>query len=269
MKTKTALILIMLLLIQISYAQDLSQDFKNWYITGVNLRLSKKTTLKGSRLNSYDIKGYRAGFNQSTLGIAQRINKKWEIGGAYALSNINGSREKTTYHRLSLYASRRTNWHRFRMKNTAQVEKYFPIQPKFGARLVLTNKWSYVNKKWPLDISPYIKNQLYYYQGGKPIVYWLAEEDIETDVEEGEDIEESIEQAPNGWHRYRFSAGIRSKLSKQIALSIFYTKQIEFNTGLAPYRELNVYNKSQTRRKRPFNNYSLIGMSLVFTLKTY
>lgn len=267
MQKQTSLLVTLLMLLQLSIAQDLSRDFKNWYIAGVNARISKKTTLKLSRLNSFDVKGYRAGFNQSSLGMAYRLNKRWELGGAYAFSVINGSNSKTQYHRASLYVTQRSSFGNFRMKNTTQVEKYFPIQPKFGARLVLTNKWSYSNRKWPLRMSPFVRNQLYYYQGGKPIVYWLPEEEFEVG-EEGE-VEESIEQSPNGWHRYRFSFGVRSKLSKQLALSLFYIKQIEFNTGWAPYRALNVYNKSQTRIKRPFNNYSLIGLSLVFTLKTY
>lgn len=267
MKRKSQLILIVIFLTHTSKAQDLSEDFKNWFITGVNVRVSKATTLKLNRLNSYDVKGYRAGFNQTSFGAAHRLNKKWEIGGAYAYSTIIGSRTKTNYHRISAYVSHRKKFGKFQMKNTVQLEKYFPIQPKFGARAVLSNKWSYSNKKWPLRLSPYVRNQLYFYQGGEPIVYWLPEEEIEVN-EEGE-TEEFIEQSPNGWHRYRFSIGVRAKANKNIALSLFYTKQIEFNTGFAPYRELNVYNRSQTRRKRPFNNYSLVGMSIVYTLKTY
>ncbi len=153
------------------------------------------------------------------------------------------------------------------MKNTIQAEKYFPRLQKFGARLVFTNKWTFHPGNWPLKMTPYIRNQLYYYQGGDPITYWLDEDDIEIS-EEGES-EEFIRQAPNGLHRYRFTLGVRSKLSKELALSLFFMRQVEFNTGWAPYRELNVYNQSMTRIKRPFNNYSLIGISLNYTFKTY
>lgn len=268
MKNKISLVVGLILLGQFTFAQDLSREFKNWFIYGANLRVSKKTTVKVNRLNSFDVKGYKMGFNQTTLGIAQRVSKKWEYGGAYALSGIAGREEKLIYHRLSLYASHRSYFGKLQMKNTAQLEKYFPVQPKFGARLVLTNRLRYSNKRWKVNLSPYIKNQFYYYQGGTPIIYWLEEADIEP-AADGEEVEESLEQSPNGWHRYRFTFGLRYKMSKRLAASLFYTKQIEFNTGLAPYRELNVYNKSKTRIKRPFNNYALVGLSLVFTLKTY
>lgn len=266
MKTKS-LLLIICLTAKLSIAQDLSQDFKNWYILGTNARISPKLTVKFSRLNSYDVEEYRHGFNQTSIGLSKKVNKKWEWGGAYAYSIIHGRKRQIPYHRLSAFLSQRSKFGNFRMKNTAQLEWYLPKLPKFGQRLVLTNKWSYTNKKWPLKTSPYIKNQLYYYNGGEPIIYWLPEEEVELD-EEGEEID-AIEQSPNGWHRYRFSFGLRSKLNKELALSLFYTRQIEFNTGWAPYRELNVFNKSQTRIKRPFNNYSLFGISLTYTFKTY
>lgn len=267
MKRKMLLIIGLVTFSQSCLAQDLSQNFKHWYLAGINARLNPKVTLKINRLNSYDVEAYRHGFHQTSFGLTKRIDKSWEYGGAYAYSVIHGRSRNIPYHRLSAYLTQRSTFGKLRMKNTAQAEWYLPKLPKFGQRLVLTNKWSYYNKRWPLKTSPYIKNQLYYYNGGEPIIYWLPEEEIEIDGE-GEEID-NIEQAPNGWHRYRFSFGVRYKLSKALALSLFYTRQIEFNTGWSPYRALNVYNKSKTRIKRPFNNYSLFGMSLTYTFKTY
>ena len=127
------------------------------------------------------------------------------------------------------------------MTNTVQLEKYFPTLRKFGSRGVITNKWSYSNRSWPLKLSPYIKQQLYYYQGGEPINYGIPEEDLEEFEPEDEDDEpEELEQSPNGFHRYRITGGVRMKLAKATCIEPLLYQTIEFNTGFAPYREINV-----------------------------
>jgi len=245
------------------WGQDLSQDFKHWYIFNLNTRLSKANTLTVGHLSSFDkdAGNYQHGFTQHKLVFSHRLNKKWTASAGYAHSVIKRSNNsKLTYHRVQMAITHRQRFGNFRMDNTLQLEKYIPTLQKFGARAVVTNKWRYVNKKLPLRASPYIKQQLFYYQGGSPITYWLPGDEFE---EGGPDF---IENAPNGWHRYRFTAGLRVRLAKNLYSSVFYTLQREFNTGLAPYRELNVSNKSGTRIKRAFNNYALLGVSLSYTL---
>ena len=243
---------------------DLSSDFKNWYIVGLNIRTSPKNTVSFSHLSSFDVQNYQHGFMQNQVALSRNLGKRWTGQLGYAHSTImRTTRPNTTYHRIHLRAQHQVKLGRFRMQNRLQVEKYFPSLQKFGARAVFSNKWSYYNRDLPLRISPYIRNQVFYYQGGSPITYWLPA----TDIEDGGP--NSISQAPNGWHRYRLSIGARMRLQRNLYLSIFYTLQREFNTGLAPYRELNVPNKSGTRIKRPFNSYSLVGVSLNYTIKTY
>lgn len=255
-------------LIQIQ-AQDLSQDFKNWYIGGVNLRITKDATLKLNHLTSFDVAGYKLKFGQSGIAWKQKLNDQWSTEGGYAYNFIKGSEKTIIYHRAHLNASHRVKIGKLRMTNTVQGEYYFPQLQKFQARGVVTNKWSYYNRHWPLKISPYIKNQVFYYHGGREITYWIPQDELDPELIEASEEDEFVEQAPNGWHRYRFTAGVRMKLAKPLALSLFCIHQREFNTGWAPYRELNVPNKSGTKIKRPFNNYSLIGLSLIYTLKLY
>ena len=264
------LIFIISLSFSLSWGQDLSEDFKNWYIVNFNLRVSKKTTIKVSQLSSFDSKGYKMKFGQSSLSISNKLSKDWKIGGGYSFSLIKGTSSSSVYHRAHANLTHGFKLGKFKFSNTLQFEKYFPKLQKFGSRLVVTNKVSYRNNNWPLKLSPYVKNQFYYYKGGKEITYWLDEfELMESQELDEEESENSIEQSPNGWHRYRITGGVRMKISKPIALSIFFTKQIEFNTGLSPYREINVPNQSGTSIKRKFNNYSLLGLSLTYTLKTY
>lgn len=244
----------------INYGQDLSPEFKNWYIGSINLKFTSKSSVKVSQLASFDQPKHQFGFSQTSLILNQKINKKFTLLGGYAYSLIKGKNQNTTYSRIAIGLSHTFRIDKFRIKNETQIQHHFPGLQKFKSRIVLTNKISYRNKNWPIGLSPYIKNQIQYYHGGTEITYWLDEE---------EEIIESIEQAPNGWHRYRFTAGLRTKPLKKLSANFFYINQIEFNTGWSPYTELNVYNKSKTRKKRPFNNYSLIGISLTLTFKTY
>lgn len=245
---------------------DLSQDFKTWYLIGLNLRITKKNSITLNHLSSFDINPYQHGFMQNQIGFSHRFNRSWSANAGFAHSMINRQgKPNTTYSRIHLEATHRTRFGKgkLRMDNSVQLEKYFPRLQKFGVRAVISNKWSYYDKKLPLRISPFVRNQIFYYQGGEDITYWIPAEDIE---EGGPD---RIVQAPNGWHRYRLTVGVRLRLRAYTYMSIFYTLQREFNTGWSPYRELNVPNRSGTRIKRPFNNYSLIGISLNYTIKTY
>ncbi|GEM_PF-2537335 len=255
---------------QVAIAQDLTQNFKLWNITSLNLEVKKRNTFTVSQLSSFDVNPSKFGFGQYGLGYKRELTDHWSVGVGYAFSRIN-SKTPLTYHRGHINATHRFKFGAFRISNRVQLEQYFPGLQKFAQRGVFTNKLRYYNKKWPLRMSPYIRNQLFYYQGGTEITYWLEEEEIEelrAELEDpDDDVEDFVEQAPNGLHRYRFTAGVRARLAPRLFVSVFYTLQREFNTNLRPYRGLNVPNKSGTKIKRPFNNYSLIGMSLSYTIK--
>ena len=257
-------LLILFLLAQVIEAQDLSPDFKNWYITSINLKLSKKNAISISHLTSFNTNSYRLGFRQSSIIYTRKFNKHLSSAAGYNYNTIKGSRRNTNYHRIQLALTHKVKMNHVSMQNKIQLEQFAPRLPKYMSRGIITNKWKYSNKKWPLRLSPYIKNQFFYYLGGQAITY--QDEFIN---EEGEEEELLITQAPNGWHRYRLTLGIRARLAKQLHASLFYTFQREFNTGLAPYRELNVPSISGTRTVLPFNNYSLLGISLAYTFKFY
>lgn len=266
MRKSISFIFYLLLLVSLG-AQDLSQDFKNWYLFSTNLRLSKTSSITIGHLSSFDVQGYQHKFTQNKISFNQKLNKAWTGSLAYSHSLIKRSTSNLPYHRLDAQISHRVKWDHWRMTNSLRVEKYFPQLAKFGARAILSNKFQYYNRKWPLRISPFIRNQFFYYQGGKEIRYFLDEGDI--DPEEGIEEENFVEGAPNGWHRYRFSLGARMRLRSDLYLSLFYTLQREFNTGLSEFNRLNIPNESGTKTRLAFNNYSLIGMSLSYTLKFY
>ncbi len=243
--------------------QDLSQDSKHWYLTSFNIKLSRSNIISAKHLSSFEVDSYALGFMQNELSFNHKFGEAISGTLGTARSTIYGQRSSFNYWRVHVAATYKLKLGALRMANTIRYENYRPGLQKFSSRVLLTNKWKYYNKKWPLRISPYIKNQLYYYSGGSEITYWLPDEEV---LPNGADY---IEQAPNGWHRYRFTTGLRMRIQKGVYLSLFYTLQKEFNTPWSPYRGLHVPNKSRTRIKRPFNNYHLLGLSLSINLKLY
>jgi hypothetical protein len=247
-----------------AFAQDLTQNFKNWYLGSVNLKLSKTNSISLGHLSSFDADGYDYGFMQNRLNFNHKFGKSWTgtIGYAHSIIGV-GDDDPTTFSRVHLAASHRLKHNHLRIQNKVQLEQYFTQLPKYRSRAILSTKWQYYDKNLPLRLSPYVKHQVFYYQGGEEIPYELDPEDIE----DGE--ERFIEQSPNGWHRYRFTTGVKARLSPELSLTLFYTLQREFNTGLDPFREINVENPSGGKTLQPFNNYSLLGVSLVYTFKLY
>ena len=245
-------------------AQDLSQDFKNWYLSSLSFKLSKRHTFSVGHLSSFDLtpNNYLHKFSQNQLNFSYRFSDQWIGSIGYAHSLIKGTKTRTPYGRVQAKLSHRVRWNHIRMTNCLRLEHNFTQLAKFQQRLILSNNFQYYNRNWPLRLSPFIKNQVFYYQGGRPVKYWLPEEDS---IEEGVAF---IEQAPNGWHRYRLTLGVRARLRKRLYASAFYAIQREFNTGLSPYRAIHVPNSSG-RIIRSFNNYSLLGISLAYTIKLY
>ncbi|MEL6250725.1 MAG: hypothetical protein AAFR87_01840 [Bacteroidota bacterium] len=248
-------------------AQDLSQDFKNWYLFSTNLRFSKTRSVTIGHLSSFDVRGYQHKFVQNKISYNQKFGNQWTGSIAFSHSLIKRKTENLPYYRADIQINHRLKWDHWRMTNSLRLEKYFPQLSKFGARAILSNKFQYYNRKWPLRISPFVRNQLFYYQGGKEIRYFLNEADI--DGENGFEEEGFVESAPNGWHRYRFSLGARMRLRPDLYLTFFYTLQKEFNTGLGEFNQLHVPNEAGTSTRLSFNNYSLLGLSLAYTIKFY
>lgn len=245
--------------------QDLPPGFKNWATGTFNLRISKKNTIRFSQLYAFNTKPSGLQFIQSNVSFDRRLNKPWSAGFGYAHSAFKSSSGSfNQYHRVFVSATHRQYWGNFRGKLGGKAEFHFPQLRKWQYRFIVSHKLSWRNKFFPFKGTPYIKNQLYYYAGGREVKYW----ELDESEEGSEEYVLGAERAPNGWHRYRFTAGMRFRFTKSFAGSFYYTIQREFNTPWNPYG-LNVYNKSQTRIKVPFNNFSLVGVSLSYTLKTY
>jgi hypothetical protein len=259
-----------------SGAQDLPPGFKNWAIGGITAKVSPKTSLGVSQLYAFNTGPYNLQFVQSTFSAGFKLSKKFNLDFGYADSRFKSGEEFKHYHRVFTeldYSSKLSK--NIKMKNSLKSEWHFPQLKKYRYRFIYSNKISFKNKFLPWRATPYIRNQVYYYLDGKATTYYAEvdpEEEIDEEgatAEEGEVEIERIVQAPSDFHRYRLTLGVRMRPAKGLYLSVYYIMQKEFNTPFTEFRDLNTPNRTGTRTKIPFNNYSLVGVSLNYQFKTY
>lgn len=264
---KTAISILLLLASLALQAQDPPSTFKAWGASSLRLRISPKTSVTASQLSSFETRPGSLQFVQANLAFSRRLSDRWNLDFGFARSWFKSSNEFKKYQRLFAEVDFRLRWGQLALKQSLRAEYHFPQLRKYRARLIYSNKLSYRFKELPLRPTPFIRQQVYWYQGGRPVTYF---EDVEGEEgEEFEEGEEAIEQAPNGLHRYRLTLGLRTRLAKYLYATVFYTWQREFNGPFAPYRQLNVPTESGRSVQAPFNNYSLIGLSLSYSIKLY
>ena len=236
--------------------QDLPPGLKNWYSGSFTVRTSKKASFKFSQLYALNTAPYKLHFVQSGFEYSRRLGDPWKGSLGYTHSIFRSDNGPKHFHRVYAQIRHRSRLGRVNMDNAIRAEFHTPQLLKYQYRFIYTNKLSLRTRNWPLKASPYIRNQVFYYYGGKPFNYY----------EEGE---LAASQAPNDFHRYRFSAGLRMKPAKNLSLTVYYMWQREFNTNFTEFRGINELNARETRVRRPFNNYQVIGVSIGYTLKTY
>lgn len=280
MNTKHLLLLIFLCLLSAAplSAQDVPPGFKNWAGTGLNIRLNRETTIRVSQLTAFNTDPYGFQFTQGNASVSRNLGERWNLEGGYARSWFKSKDQIKTYNRLFAEGDLKTTLGSVKMKHSLRGEWHFPQLRKYRFRFIYSNKVSMRFKELPGRPQPFIRQQLYYYLAGRNVTYYDVEN--EEEFEEGEEGEEEEEfeggesagflsQPANGLHRYRLTLGVRFRLAKRLYATAFYAWQREFNTPFFPERHLNVPNQSGTKVQAPFNNYSLVGLSLNYTLKLY
>ncbi len=235
-------------------AQDLPPGFKTYYNLGMDMRLSKRWTARVKQLYGFEIdSSYYLKLLLNTASFEYRPSKNTRVEVAYRPMYFRGNTRFLWYHRISLKASQRLRLDKFSWKNSLTAEWFFPIQPKYEYRFILASRL-YGPSVLPWKGKPYLQGQLYYYLNGKPLKYY---------DENGDWV---VTQSPNDFHRYRISIGARFRPTRSLRLSIYYTLQREFNTGLTQNRDINVPNRSGSKIRYAFNDYSVLGLSLTFKL---
>lgn len=257
---KHSLVLMMLcylLASQSAIAQDLPPGFKNWLTLGTDLRASKKFTINLSEMTSFDTKpNYNLQFFQFTVGGEYELAKHtdlelgWEPflyrndAGFTLVQKLYGG---VTFRRILGLP----------LKHNIEAEYFIPQQKKHRIRLNYALSYSLKNKFMPWRGRPFVKGQVMYYLGGKPLTYYDSEKEV------------AAYHAPNDFHRFRFTGGVAMHPTKKLDFTLYYLWNKEFNTPFTNNRDLNVPSKNGSKIKYPFNNYSVVGASLRYDIKLY
>ena len=285
MLRKISLLALICFLATAASAQDVPEGFKVWGSTGLDFRVSKKNTFSVNQLTAFNTRSFGYQFTQINLGYARKIGEQWNLDLGYAHSLFKSKDQIKHFNRVFTELDHKVKWGNLGMKNSVRAEFHFPQLRKWRTRYIISNKFSYRFKELPLRPQPFIRNQLYWYQGGRNVNYYAEggdfddedlegeegedeDEDFEDEVEEGQLGDLVVSQPANGFHRYRVTFGVRLRLAKRLYGTLFYTMQKEFNMPFGEYRGLNVPTPSGNIQA-PFNNFNLIGFSLNYTLKLY
>ncbi len=236
------------------FAQDLPLGLKNYYNVGLDMRLSKRWTARVKQLYGFDVRpNYQLRLLLNTVSMEYRLNRSMRVELAYRPMYFRGNTRFLWYHRISARTSHSQRLGDFRWKNSITAEWFFPQLAKYKYRFIWASRF-YLPSINFWRARPYLQGQLYYYLDGKPLKYYDAG---------GEWL---VTQAPNDFHRFRLSVGMRFRPSRALRLSLYYTLQKEFNTNFSQNRDINVPNKSGTKIRYAFNDYAVIGASLSFRL---
>lgn len=241
--------------INTSLAQDVAPGMKAWGLSSLKLRFSPKSSFTVTQLTAFDMDGTGFQFLQVPLSFNRKIGNNMNVDMGFMPTVFKQTEGVKLFNRVFTEFDHKIRWGNLAMKQSVRAELHFPQLRKYRMRFIYTNKLSYRFRNAPLRLTPFIRNQIFWYQGGRDVQYY----------DEGELI---AEQAPNGFHRFRVTIGVRMRLAKRLYGSAFYAFQREFNLPFSPERELNVP-RPNGRVQAPFNNYSLVGIGISYTLKLY
>ncbi|HFC01072.1 MAG TPA: DUF2490 domain-containing protein [Phaeodactylibacter sp.] len=255
MKIATIIFILISFILNPLQAQDVKSDFNSYFSYSLSYRLNKKIKLHAGQLLCFNNNPYEFQYNQMKFGASYRFSKKISVDLYVKPMLFKGTIQSKWYNRLSTTISHRAKIFSLPLKNSITAEWHFPQLKKYRYRFIYTLKYSFKNKVLPLRATPYIKYQLYYYLGGRPMNYYDEAGDVLL-----------ARQAPNDFHRFRLGAGVRFRPFKKFYVTLYYIWQQEFNTTFTKNRKLNILNKSQTKIKYPFNDYQVLGLSLSYSI---
>lgn len=268
--------LFFLLINNLVFSQDLLPNAKFWSGISVNKKLSKKIKLDVGTLQSFNTNDLSFSFNQSNLGLEYSFSRKFKGKINYALGQFNWSRnynkydiapnvfQKVSIHRLGIAAIYKLKLGKgFKLKQTIDVQHFFPTLDKYKIRSLYRVKLYYKNGIFPLKSTLFCEGILYHYLGGNPIVY------------RDENNAVSSYESPNGFHRYRLKAGINMKPLKNhgnLLMILYFSTQKEFNLASIG-NDIHVIRPDQGNPQGksniiyPFNNYNVIGIHFIYSIK--
>lgn len=228
-----------------------------WTTLGLSKKIDNNWSISYYQLHSFSLNDSRVNFIQPDLGISYGISRNLNIRFGYtptfSLDEVKGN--QLLYHRISTRIKLNTKISkRIRMRNSFTAEHHFTERSKFQQRYYYRLDLYYRDINLPWRLRPFIDQKLYWYSGGRPLQYY------------NDDGDPTKLESPNGLHAYRIKAGLKLYPSDKFILTLYYLKQIEFNSELLGSRDINSINPNSNSVSRRFYNFSVIGLSCTYKL---
>lgn len=228
-----------------------------WNTLGVSVPLDDKFSISYFQLHSLSLDQPGFNFIQPDLDINYRVTDRlrFSVGFTPTFSIDDNPDNQLVYHRVTgkLRLNTRIS-RRIRMNNSFTFEHHFTQRSKFQQRYIYRLDLYYRDTSLPWRLRPFVNQKLYYYTNGRPLQYY-------------DDAGNKTDRvSPNGLHAYRVQLGLKLYPIDGLTVTAYYLKQLEFNTSLLGTRDINSLNPNSNNIRRPFYNFSVIGLSLSYSL---
>ncbi len=228
-----------------------------WASVGISHKFNDRFSASYLQINSISLKEPRFNFIQSNFNFNIHIHKKWTISlgtsPTFSLDTI--ANNQLIHHRISLGIKFKTKLgKRIRMINSLHFQHYFTTRAKFQQRYFYRLDFYYRDSKLPWKLRPFISQRLYVYTNGRLLQYYDSNNN------------KAALLSPDGLHAYRLQLGVKFYPVEEFSFSIYYLKQVEFNTAVLGSRDINNLNPNSQKIRRPFYDFSVIGISLNYKI---
>ena len=236
------------------YAQDLSNNVKLYNTLGIDYSLNSKDKLSLSGTMIGDAVNGNFEYFQFGLGYTRKLGKKTSVEVGFDAIQIKepGNNFKKYYRTsLGLMYQHKLKW--LQLNHGIEAEYFMPAFTKFKSRWSVESEIT-TRKSWTsLHIRPFTKFKLYYYKGGAYLSYYDEDGDL------------LAKKSADDIHRWRWFGGIKMRILPSVSAKICYFWNEEFNAGLGTNSDINIYNKSKTSIRQPFNSYGAISTAITIT----
>lgn len=253
--SRTKLMLLIALLLFIDSQVSAQKQWQNWNAISLKMPVSKKLDFSLTELGSFTpSNAYSLNFTQTSAALSVDLTRQFSLKFGDQLNYIPGGTNDLR-NRIFVRGSFNNKFSRvLKAEHSLQAELHGKNETRYQQRFIFINSLSLRHRFSPLNLRPYVSYSLYYNKGGTPIQYYDNAGHA------------TVAQTPDGFHRGRLYAGVNSKISKHVQLSLYYMNQSEFNFLTPEDQKINVLNPSTGKILRPFDDYKVIGLSLHFAL---
>ncbi|WP_422079406.1 DUF2490 domain-containing protein [Ulvibacterium sp.] len=228
------------------------EDLKVWTGHSWSTKITNEWRIRAGQLYLFD-ENMDLTSLQNSARIDYRFNRRFRVGFGYIRSSDPADPDQQARNRIETRFRLSQRWGKLRIAHTLRPEWHFPERSKFEYRIRYALRLHAGDWGLPLDITPYLTNELHYYLDGRPFQY------------RDNNGDKLVRQSPNGLHAHRIRLGVRFRPFKRASASLSFMRQTEFNIG-SPYRRLNVQDPRNGEIKRRFNNFSVLAFSFFYSI---